>query len=99
MRKARSTLAGIRGANNRAAAARSVRAIESILPANAKGKEGYALGYKDGAEDALKKTRRDDTTPRPKKPTPQDRIFRTAGRRRALSHQDRLESDYGARRL
>ena len=50
--------------NNRAAAARIVRAIESLLPNDAKFKEGYALGYKDGTEDTLKKTKRDDSTPR-----------------------------------
>jgi hypothetical protein len=63
-RKAHSTLAGIKGVNNRAAAARIVRAIESLLPHDAKSKEAYALGYKDGTEDALRKTKRDDTNPR-----------------------------------
>ena len=63
-RRAHSALAGIRGANQRAAAARIVRAIESLLPADAKTKEAYALGYKDGAEDALKKGQRDDVAPR-----------------------------------
>jgi hypothetical protein len=28
-----------------------------------KAKEAYALGYKDGAEDTLKKVKRDDRTP------------------------------------
>lgn len=64
VRRAHIALAGIRGANNRAAAARVVRAIESLLPNDAKSKEAYALGYKDGTEDALKKTKRDDSTPR-----------------------------------
>ena len=63
-RRAHSALAGIKGANNRAAAARIVRAIESLLPNDAKFKEGYALGYNDGAQDTLKKAKRDDTTPR-----------------------------------
>ena len=63
-RAAHTALAGIRGSNNRAAAARIVRAIESLLPNDAKSKEAYALGYKDGTEDALKKTKRDDCTPR-----------------------------------
>jgi hypothetical protein len=63
-RRAHSAMAGIKGANNRAAAARIVRAIESLLPTDAKSKEAYALGYKDGTEDALKKIKRDDTTPR-----------------------------------
>jgi hypothetical protein len=62
-RRAHSALGGIRGANQRAAAAPTVRAIESLLPADAKTKEAYALGYKDGAEDALKKGQRDDVTP------------------------------------
>jgi hypothetical protein len=57
-------LTGIRGANNRAAAARIVRAIESLLPDDAKFKEGYAVGYKDCAEDALKKSKREDSSPR-----------------------------------
>lgn len=63
-RRGHSALAGIRGANQRAAAARIVRAIESLLPTDAKTKEAYAAGYKDGAEDALKKSNRDDVTPR-----------------------------------
>jgi len=63
-RAAHGALAGIKGANNRAAAARIVRAIESLLPDHPKFKEGYGLGYNDCAEDTLKKTRRDDTTPR-----------------------------------
>jgi hypothetical protein len=64
VRRAHVALAGIRGANNRAAAARVVRAIESLLPNDAKFKDGYAQGYSDCAEDTLKKTRRDDSTPR-----------------------------------
>jgi hypothetical protein len=48
----------------RRAAARIVRAIGSLLPADAKTKEAYAAGYKDGAEDALKKSDRHDRTPR-----------------------------------
>jgi hypothetical protein len=63
-RAAHSALAGIRGANNRAAAGRIVRAIESLLPTDAKFQEGYAVGYRDCAEDTLKKTKRDDSTPR-----------------------------------
>jgi hypothetical protein len=63
-RAAHKALAGIRGANNRAAAARVVRAIESLLPHDAKSKEAYALGYKDGTEDALKKSKRDDSPAR-----------------------------------
>jgi len=63
-RKAHSTLAGIKGANNRAAAGRIVRAIESLLPDDAKFKEGYAVGYSDCAEDKANKLKRDDTTPR-----------------------------------
>lgn len=54
-------LTGIRGANNRAAAARIVRAIESILADDAKSKEGYALGHKDCAENKLKKAKREHT--------------------------------------
>jgi hypothetical protein len=41
-----------------------VRAIESLLPADAKTKAAYAAGYKDGAEDALKQGQRGDRTPR-----------------------------------
>ena len=63
-RRAHSALSGVKGANNRAAAARIVRAIEGLLPPEMRGKEGYALGYKDGAEDAIKKTRRDERAPR-----------------------------------
>lgn len=63
-RRAHSALAGIRGGSQRTAAARIVRAIESLVPADAKTKEAYALGYKDRAEDALKKGNRDDRTPR-----------------------------------
>ena len=62
-RAAHGALAGIRGANNRAAAGRIVRAIESLLPDDAKFKEGYAVGYNDCAEDILKKTKRDDSKP------------------------------------
>lgn len=63
-RAAHSALAAIKGANNRAAAARVVRAIESLLPTDEKSKEAYALGYKDGTDDTLKKVRRDDSGPR-----------------------------------
>jgi hypothetical protein len=63
-RRAHSALAGIRSGSQRAAAARIVRAIESLLPADAKTKEAYALGYKDGAEDAVKKGQRDNSAPR-----------------------------------
>jgi hypothetical protein len=63
-RRAHSALAGIRSGSQRTAAARIVRAIESLLPADAKTKEAYALGYKDGTEDAVKKSNRDDITPR-----------------------------------
>jgi hypothetical protein len=63
-RTAQSALAGIRGANNRAAATRIVRAIESLLPHDAKFREGYALGYSDCAEDKPNRTKRDDATPR-----------------------------------
>jgi len=63
-RRAHSALAGIRGGSQRTAAARIVRAIESLLPADAKTKEAYAAGYKDGAEDALKTSNRDNRTPR-----------------------------------
>ncbi|MGA3294670.1 MAG: hypothetical protein ABSE45_11895 [Candidatus Acidiferrales bacterium] len=63
-RKAHSTLAGIKGVNNRAAAARIVRAVESLLPEDAKFREGYALGYSDCAEDKLNRAKRDDTPPR-----------------------------------
>jgi hypothetical protein len=63
-RAAHAALAAIKGANNRAAAARIVRAIESILPTDEKSKEAYALGYKDGAEDTLKKIKRDESGPR-----------------------------------
>ena len=63
-RRAHSALAGIRGGSQRAAASRIVRAIENLLPADAKTKEAYAAGYKDGAEDALQKGQRDDRTPR-----------------------------------
>jgi len=63
-RAAHAALATIKGANNRAAATRIVRAIESLLPTDAKSKEAYALGYKDGTEDTLKKVRRDDSGPR-----------------------------------
>jgi hypothetical protein len=63
-RAARAALAGIRGVNNRAAASRILRAIESLLPTDEKSKEAYALGYKDGTEDTLKKVRREDSAPR-----------------------------------
>jgi hypothetical protein len=63
-RAAHSALAGIKGANNRAAAARILRAIESLLPDDAKFKEGYAVGYNDCAEDMLKKNKRDESRPR-----------------------------------
>jgi hypothetical protein len=62
-RAAHKALASIKGVNNRAAAARVVRAIEGLLPPELKGKEGYALGYKDGNEDAIKKTKRDERAP------------------------------------
>ena len=58
---AHNALTGIRGANNRAAAARIVRVIESLLADDAKSKEGCALGYKDSAENKLKKAKREDT--------------------------------------
>jgi len=61
---AHNALAAIKGANNRAAASRVVRAIDSLLPTSEKTKEAYALGYKDGTEDTLKKFSRDDTGPR-----------------------------------
>jgi hypothetical protein len=60
-RAARSALAGVRGANNRAAAARIVRAIESLLPHDAKFQEGYSVGYNDRAQDKPNKFKRDDT--------------------------------------
>jgi len=63
-RRAHSALAGIRSGSQRTAAARIVRAIESLLPTDAKTKEAYAAGYKDGAEDAVKKGQRDDSAPR-----------------------------------
>jgi hypothetical protein len=63
-RAAHTALAGIRGANNRAAAARIVRAIESLLPTDERFKAGYAQGWSDCTEDALKKVRRDDGAPR-----------------------------------
>jgi len=63
-RRAHSALAGIRSGSQRAAAARIVRAIENLLPTDAKTKEAYEAGYKDGAEDATRKNNRDDRTPR-----------------------------------
>jgi hypothetical protein len=62
-RKAHSTLAGIKGANNRTAASRIVRAIESLLPTDEKFRAGYELGYSDCAEDKPNKLKRDDSGP------------------------------------
>jgi hypothetical protein len=59
VRQARSAMAGLRGANQRAAAARVVHAIESLIPIEGKAKEAYALGYRDGIEDALGKHKPD----------------------------------------
>jgi hypothetical protein len=63
-RAAYRALAGIKGANNRAAAARIVRAIESLLPTDEKFKQGYAEGWTDCAEDKPNKFKRDDGGPR-----------------------------------
>jgi hypothetical protein len=63
-RAAHSALAGIRGANNRTAAARIVRAIEGLLPHDAKFEEGYSAGYNDRAQDKPNKFKRDDSSPR-----------------------------------
>lgn len=49
-RRAQSALCGIRGAAQRAAAARIVRAVEALLPHDGKEREAYALGFRDGSE-------------------------------------------------
>jgi len=63
-RAACAALGAIRGASTRAAAARIVRAVENLLPHDAKFEEGYTVGYKDCADDKPNKFKRDDSGPR-----------------------------------
>lgn len=62
-RAAHNALARIKGANNRAAASRIVRAIESLLPTDEKFRAGYAEGWNDCAEDKPNKLKSDDSGP------------------------------------
>jgi len=60
-RKAAAVAASVRGANQRAAAEKVWRAIESLLPHGREAeKEAYARGFKDGAEHRSKPPRNPD---------------------------------------
>ena len=58
-RKAAAVAASIKGANQRAAAEKVWRAVESLLPHQGREaeKEAYARGFKDGAEHRSKRQR------------------------------------------
>jgi hypothetical protein len=57
-KKAAAVAASVKGANQRAAAEKVWRAIESLLPHGREAeKEAYARGFKDGAENRSKRQR------------------------------------------
>jgi hypothetical protein len=58
VRKAAAVAASVRGANQRAAAQKLWRAVESLLPQGREAeKEAYARGFKDGAEHQSRRQR------------------------------------------
>jgi hypothetical protein len=56
-RKAAAIAASVKGANQRAAAQKVWRGIESLLPPTREAEEAYARGFKEGAETRIKRPR------------------------------------------